>query len=206
LFFDDFTLRQDERWEIESGTWTVINGQFTPVERTAGAYTATVYVGQRDSYIVETDVHLGSYGYGGCKAWAYVFARRSKSGGADHNVVVRLSSAPATSMALVGGVLSKLWDYHLDTYTTAYNVGALGFKSGDVVHIKIRVEGSLYTVYRDGEQVSQFNDPLYDATEPSTVGLIVSYPPRSSSGVLSSSCGTPKTTTSFDNFRISVVP
>jgi hypothetical protein len=135
-----------------------------------------------------------------------VFARRSKSGGADHNVVVRLSSAPATSMALVGGVLSKLWDYHLDTYTTAYNVGALGFKSGDVVHIKIRVEGSLYTVYRDGEQVSQFNDPLYDATEPSTVGLIVSYPPRSSSGVLSSSCGTPKTTTSFDNFRISVVP
>jgi len=204
LFSDDFTLRQDEKWEIESGTWTVINNRFTPIERAAGAYTATIYVGQRDSYIVETDVYLGSYGYSSCKAWAYVFARRSKSAGADHNVVTRLSGAPSMTMALVGG--GQLWDYQLDTYTSAYNVGTLSFKSGDVVHIKIRVEGSLYTVYRDGEQVGQFNDPLYDAAEPSAVGLIVSYPPRSSIGVLSSSCGTPKTTTSFDNFSISVLP
>ena len=197
LFFDDFTLRQDEKWEIESGTWTVINDRFTPVERAVGTYTATVYVGQRDSYIVETDVHLGSYGHSNCKTWAYVFARRSKSSGANHNVVVCLSGGPVT---MLGG--GQRWDYQLDTYTSAYNVGTLGFGSGDVVHIKIRVEGSLYTVYRDGKQVSQFNDPLYDATESSAVGLIVSYPSPSAFSL----CGTPKTTTSFDNFRISVAP
>jgi TolB-like protein len=202
LFFDDFTLRQDEKWEIESGTWTVINNRFTPVERTGGtSYIATVYVGQQDSYIVETDVYLGSYGnYSGCKASASMFARRSKSSGANHNVWVHLSGGPVATLT-VGGV-SHPWDYQLDTYTSAYNVGTLSFRSGDVVHVKIRVEGSLYTVYRDGKQVIQYNDTLYDAAEPSAVGLIVWYP--SPSGL--SSCGTPKNTTSFDNFRISVAP
>ena len=200
LFFDDFSLRQDERWEIKSGTWTVINGRFTPIERTVGTfYSAIVYVGQRDSYVVETDVHLGSSGrYSGCEAIAYVYARRSKSGGSNHHVMVRLSGGPV--MTLGGG--PQRWDYVLDTSTSAYGVDTLGFRSGDVVHIKIRVEGSLYTVYRDGEQVSQFNDPLYDAVEPSAVGLMVYYP----SGSVLSSCGTPKNTTSFDDFRVSVAP
>lgn len=199
LFFDGFALRQNARWVAVSGTWTVINDRFTPIETEPGApYTATVDLERLDRYVVETEVHLGSLiAFRGCEAMAYVLARRSRSGGSGHDVGVHLSGRVVASL---GGPAQ--WEYKLTTYTSAYDVDTLSFTSGAAVGIRIRVEGSLYTIYRDGEQVCQFNDPLYDAEESSAVGLTVLNP----SGWTLSPCGTPKTPTSFDNFRVSVAP
>jgi TolB-like protein len=196
LFFDDFTLRQDERWNIKSGTWTGIDGQFTPLEReTDTSYAATLNIGKRENYTVEVDVHLGNSTQ---PCYAFIYPRMSEAEDTAHNVLARLFSQTVSSLSGSGIFLRKI-----TIYTGVFAVAELNFNERSPVHVKIAVNGGFYTVYIGNKKISQFDDPLYEPGKASCVGLGVMY--IGTSGVLTIPT-TVTSTTKFDNFLIKEIP
>jgi len=183
VFFDDFTIRPNEQWNITNGKWTVIEGRFTALERgTRKWYDATLELGKMPAYVIEADVWIGKsgdcYGTGDCYAaiGAYLIE--------DHGVWFKLYGVNKTH-----GVKTDIDSYH---------VGTKEFEADNPVHVRIEAERGFYRVYLNNKKLIEFLDPDYQPEAVISLGLGIYY------GTQGHSSPWVANRAFFDNFRVEV--
>jgi TolB-like protein len=186
VFSDEFHVQPDERWDITNGKWTIINGRFTALERGTGKwYQTTVDVGNLRNYTIEVDVYLGICCAYRCdqSCYARIVLREFLSGNDPQGVYFELR-----------GVGHKLNQTNL--YTSTFGVDVRGAEADSPIHVKVEVQGALYTAYLNGERISEFFDPMYQGDVSAEVGL----------GIYNGGNKEPSDRTTFINFRIEEIP
>ena len=183
VFFDDFTIRPNEQWNITDGKWTVIEGRFTALERGTGKwYEATLELGKMPAYVIEADVWIGksgdNCGTGTCYTRIITYLEE------NHSVMIYLYGADKT--------------HGIEAYIGSYLAAKKEFEADNPVHVRIEAERGFYKVYLNNKKLTDFFDPDCQPEAVISVGLGIHYGTRGCSGAWVANRAF------FDNFRVEV--
>ena len=184
VFFDNFNDSPRPEWSSTAGNWVTINGQYTVGEDVTCCKTFGSLVDIKkplQAFAIDVDLRFGrtaSGTYPGVEAYIYVRAQDINNG-----IVLSL-------MGKSYQIEVAQWRVRRDgRWTEPIGETRVTTKAGEVVHVRIEVNGIVYRAYVNEKEVAQISFPGFPNATNAGLGLWYQawYPGER---------------TTFDNFKV----
>lgn len=163
-FFDDFDIGPKPDWNPVDGNWTMITGVYTLADIKDDYLYATILETRNWGDLVLTaDIRPGHTG--GFLNEAIIFPRITppvKKSEGNRTTEIGVGGIGFFVDVRYGGFIKAGWGMVTNgAWANPFEVVKVKKRPGEIIHVRIQVEGDIYTAYVNGTFVSRITDDSY---------------------------------------------